>query len=70
VKVAGRYPSMPKFIHPEIMDSLAAKYLEFRHSHPEMSGPQLKKYSYDFVYADALIETLNLKNKLGIGEFQ
>lgn len=61
---------MPKWIHPEVMDALAAKYLEFRHSHPEMNGIQLKKYSYDFVYADALIETLNLKNKLGIGEFK
>ena len=57
---------MPKFIHPEIMDSLAAKYLEFRGSHPEMNGIQLKKYSYDFVYADALIETLSLKIKWGL----
>jgi hypothetical protein len=57
---------MPKFVHPEIMNTLAAKYMEFKESHPEMTRDQLKKYSYNFVYADSLIETLNLKNKWGL----
>ena len=57
---------MPKFIHPEINEALEKRYREFRISHPEMNGIQLKKYSYDFVYADALIETLSLKIKWGL----
>jgi hypothetical protein len=48
------------------MEPLVKKYAEFKQSHPEMTKEQLKKYSYGFLYADALIETLNLKYKWGL----